>query len=229
MLLQLSLLTIIAKSQVPLVYGSRKSDVAVAVAAYDNSNYLNYSVPQQPSTIFCNYSFPSSFNSPALPTMIISIQSLQYGGNLSYERGQGSTPSNRIHYISMAEILSSTQFRFHFTFASWSSLKSVKFSYLLLSSKYENTVYFVYTGFFAYPSMNLGGIQNAFQYEVIFSTPLNTTGTIGGFVSLNVLGTGNSAYTDQYILDMKIDIVNITSTNAKVLAYSIFDANKTYV
>lgn len=66
LLLELVILIMIVKPQVPLVYGSKNTDFAVQAFTYINSDYLNYSKPRAKQINFTN-TFPSTFRTPAIP------------------------------------------------------------------------------------------------------------------------------------------------------------------
>lgn len=67
----------------------------------------------------------------------------------------------------------------------------------------------------------MNGIGNPYTYTYQFSSPLNLTGAVDGFASIVGMRSGQTLFSHQYVLDLKVDIVNTTQSNTIVSIYSI--------
>lgn len=108
-------------------------------------------------------------------------------------------------------------------------LKSLKYSVLMMSSKYTSLQNLQVLGRHMFPVAFTGNSSTPYQYNYPFAAPLNITGNVGSFVSIIGIRIGNSILTNQYILDFKVEVLNITTNSIQLLMYSVRDIGKTYV
>lgn len=132
-----TLLIIHLKFQVPLVSAPKSTDFVVGQTTYNNPNYMgNYSAPT------LSIPHPESFNDAGVPIVSISMQSIYYSGDLPYQLANDVTPQNQIYFriqdggsnnIAVRATIKST--------VSKAPLKSIRFSYMAISSTYRNANY----------------------------------------------------------------------------------------